>query len=378
MQLMPADGQQIHVQAFHPDGQLAGRLHGVAVNERLWCGTAYRRDDLLEGKTGAGFVVDQHDADQHRILPAGGGDLRGGYAAVRARHQPFTGKTLPLQLTESRRNGGMLHRGGDRVPAAALPGECAAEDGQVVCLGTAGGENDGIRSGAEERSDLPARFLQFPLGGKADGVQLRAGILQPLQALFSDMAPEMLKIDPQIVADPMRNGSVSRIRRDNRYTRDKAMYRENMWISFLRDKKAWDNLPGFYLDISLRGSSYGVGFYHPSPRLMQTLRRMIDETPDDFVQAMSRAEAAGFVCEGDRYARPKKDGLPPLLDALYNRRFIDITRNEPDPAFFSRTDLPDILLAGFRELAPLYHLFAAAAEREMSTRGAEEFTPATK
>ena len=208
--------------------------------------------------------------------------------------------------------------------------------------------------------------------------QLRAGILQPLQALFSDMAPEMLKIDPQIVADPMRNGSVSRIRRDNRYTRDKAMYRENMWISFLRDKKAWDNLPGFYLDISLRGSSYGVGFYHPSPRLMQTLRRMIDETPDDFVQAMARAEAAGFVCEGDRYARPKKDGLPPLLDALYNRRFIDITRNEPDPAFFSRTDLPDILRAGFRELAPLYHLFAAAAEREMSTRGAEEFTPATK
>lgn len=36
--------------------------------------------------------------------------------------------------------------------------------------------------------------------------QLRAGILQPLHALFSDMAPEMLKIDPQIVADPMRNG----------------------------------------------------------------------------------------------------------------------------------------------------------------------------
>ena len=89
--------------------------------------------------------------------------------------------------------------------------------------------------------------------------QLRAGILQPIQALFSDMSPEMLKIYPQIVADTMRNGSVSRIRRDNRYTRDKAMYRENMWISFLRDKKAWDNLPGFYLDISLRGSSYGVG-----------------------------------------------------------------------------------------------------------------------
>ena len=107
--------------------------------------------------------------------------------------------------------------------------------------------------------------------------QLGAGILQPLQALFSDIAPEMLKIDPQIVADPMRNGSVSRIRRDNRYTRDKSMYRENMWICFLRDKKAWDNLPGFYLDISLRGSSYGMGFYHPAPHMLQTMRRMIDE-----------------------------------------------------------------------------------------------------
>lgn len=34
-------------------------------------------------------------------------------------------------------------------------------------------------SGAEERSDLPARFLQFPLGGKADGVQ-RRGVAEAL------------------------------------------------------------------------------------------------------------------------------------------------------------------------------------------------------
>ena len=73
----------------------------------------------------------------------------------------------------------MFHRGGDRVPSGALPGERAAENRQVIRFGTAGGKKDGVRSRAEKRSHLPAGLLQLPFGGKADGMQ-RRGIAKAL------------------------------------------------------------------------------------------------------------------------------------------------------------------------------------------------------
>ena len=44
------------------------------------------------------------------------------------------------------------------------------------------------------------------------------------------MTPEMVKIDPQFVTVPSR--MVSRVRRDTRYTKDKTLYRANMWLFF--------------------------------------------------------------------------------------------------------------------------------------------------
>ncbi|MCI9413772.1 MAG: DUF2461 domain-containing protein [Clostridiales bacterium] len=201
--------------------------------------------------------------------------------------------------------------------------------------------------------------------------EIRSRVLDPLRALVEDLSPTVLKIDPHIVVDPGRNGCVSRIRRDNRYSRDKSLYRENVWVAFMRDKKAWDCIPGFFADFSLKESTYGMGFYASTPALMQMLRRMMDENAAPFLKAAKKALAAGFSISGERYARRKKEGLPPLLDELYNRKNIDFTRTENDPAFFGSTDLPAVLTAGFQALAPFYRLLTEAAERELEERGKE-------
>ena len=48
--------------------------------------------------------------------------------------------------------------------------------------------------------------------------QIKAQVLDPLRSLAEDLAGTMIAIDPRIVTDPNRNGCVSRVRRDNRYT----------------------------------------------------------------------------------------------------------------------------------------------------------------
>ena len=142
-----------------------------------------------------------------------------------------------------------------------------------------------------------------------------------------------------------------------------------MWVGFMRDKKAYECAPGFFVDISLKGSTYGMGFYYTTPRLMQTVRRMIDENPAAWTKALKQAQAAGFVLAGDRYARPKKEGLPPLLDAVYNRKTITMDRFEPDPAFFGTAALVDVLKEAFAALVPLYRLLIAAVERDIEQAG---------
>ena len=140
------------------------------------------------------------------------------------------------------------------------------------------------------------------------------------------------------------------------------MYRETAWIVFERDKKAWVCSPGFFVDISGQGSSWGMGFYQCPPVFLQFLRRRMDENPRPFIRAVERAQAAGFSPMGDRYARPKNPDAPAALDGLYNRKSVDMIREESDMAFFGGPELADTLRRGFAELAPLYHLLMEAIE----------------
>ena len=201
--------------------------------------------------------------------------------------------------------------------------------------------------------------------------RIKAEVLEPLRALVADLTGDVLKIDPQIIVSPTTNNTVSRIRRDNRYSKDKSMYRENVWIAFMRDKKAWDCLPGFFADMSLKESVYGMGFYAATPRLMQTLRLMLEEDPAPFVKALKKAQKAGFTLEGERYARPKKEGLPPLVDELYNRKMWSLEKTTDDPAFFGDGSLVPTLREAFQALAPMYKLIIAGVERELEERDKE-------
>lgn len=200
-------------------------------------------------------------------------------------------------------------------------------------------------------------------------LEIRRQVIEPMRELLAEVAPVVQEIDPEILANPGRNNSISRVRRDNRYSRDKSMYRENMWVVWARDKNVWENAPGFYIDFSLRGAEYGMGFYSAPPRLMKGIREALLAAPDCFLEAAGAAADAGFIVEGDRYARPKLEGLPPLLDDIANRKSLTFLRREPDPAFFGDSLLTGTLKEGFLALAPIYRLllqcsigFSQAAE----------------
>ena len=188
-------------------------------------------------------------------------------------------------------------------------------------------------------------------------------VVQPLRQLVADLTPAMLGVDSLL------GGHVSRVRRDNRFTHDKRMYRENMWIVFMRDKKAWNwCVPAFYLDFSLARAEWGLGFYSATPAIMRALRSRIEADPERAEQAVKSAAKAGFMLGGRPYARPRStEETPELLRPFYDCKSVDLSRCE-SADFVAGEDLPQRLLTGFMALAPMYHLLMEAVEEAIGLR----------
>ena len=193
--------------------------------------------------------------------------------------------------------------------------------------------------------------------------EINKTVVHPLKQLVADMTPAMMAIDS------LMGGSVSRVRRDNRFTHDKCMYRENMWIVFMRDKRAYDwCLPAFYLDFSVARAEWGLGFYSATPAIMRALRRRVEADIPRALAAVQAAVDAGFEPGGRPYAKPRSTAeTPELLRFIYDCRSVDFNRTESSH-FVANTDLPDRLLAGFKALAPIYAILMEAVEEAMGMR----------
>lgn len=180
----------------------------------------------------------------------------------------------------------------------------------------------------------------------------------PLRQLIDALAPHMLKIDPGFDVDP-KGVAVSRIHKDVRFSRDKSPYRVRQWIAFRHRTEDWQTRPTFYMGIGPDGCRYGMGFYQATPAVMKAVRARIQAKPAEFLTAMKAMTKAGFLIQGDAYARPKiPEGLPALAQEWFQRKTVYFIQElEADEAFYS-AGLVSKLKKGFGAAAPLYQFLA--------------------
>src|SRR6185369_3813459 len=74
-------------------------------------------------------------------------------------------------------------------------------------------------------------------------------VRDPALQFIAGFGPRLHKISPHLVADPRPvGGSMFRIYRDTRFSRDKSPYKTHLGIHFFHEKaKAAASVPGFYL-----------------------------------------------------------------------------------------------------------------------------------
>ncbi|NOY07643.1 MAG: DUF2461 domain-containing protein [Spirochaetes bacterium] len=193
----------------------------------------------------------------------------------------------------------------------------------------------------------------------------RECLLDPMRSLVKEMGKSMLTIDPYLVTIPLINKTISRIYRDTRFSKDKSLFKNVMWITFKRPGKDWRDAPAYFFEISPDSYRYGMGFYSASKSTMDRFRKMIDEKPEEFLQAISfYSKQRIFVLEGAKYKKIPDKKKPEIIIDWYRRRNLYLACNrKPDNRLFSRA-LADDLISGFELLAPLYHYL-----RKIKTEG---------
>ena len=155
-------------------------------------------------------------------------------------------------------------------------------------------------------------------------------VREPALEFITDFADPLKKISEHFVADSRTvGGSLFRIQRDTRFSKDKTPYKLNTGMQFRHRAGKDAHAPGFYVHLQPGECFMGVGLWRPETKVAYAIREHIDEEQAGWKKA-SRGKRFTDVFEigGDSLKRPPKgfDEDHPLIDDLKRKDFIASTR----------------------------------------------------
>lgn len=153
-------------------------------------------------------------------------------------------------------------------------------------------------------------------------------VLIPALNYISAMSEPLAKISPQFNAVPKRiGGSLMRIYRDTRFSKDKTPYKTNIGIHFRHRLGKDMHVPGYYVHIAPDEIFVGIGTWHPPSDALLKIREHIIEHPKNWLSARNdKCFREQFVLYGDKLKTAPR-GFPKdhkLIEDLKWKDFIAV------------------------------------------------------
>lgn len=193
--------------------------------------------------------------------------------------------------------------------------------------------------------------------------EIKAKVTVPMRQLAGIVVENLLSVDPLMNSIPTK--MVSRVRRDTRYTKDKRLYRENMWIMFMRPKHEWRGYPCMWFEVTPSGYSLGVGFYGDEPGLLATYRKALRERPAEFIDAVKKCEMTGAMMFKNSYKRPFPD-CPEGLEEYYNLKDIGFMVCFGELEDLESDKIIDITKGIYKAFTPMYKFLLDVSDEYFS------------
>ncbi len=151
-------------------------------------------------------------------------------------------------------------------------------------------------------------------------------IRDPALDFINEVGDRLPKIAPHFVADSRTvGGSLFRIQRDTRFSKDKTPYKPNTGMQFRHAAGKDVHAPGFYVHIQPGENYMGIGLWRPETKVAYRIREHIDQHPAEWKKASRNKRFTDvFTVTGDSLTRPPKgyDEDHPLIEDLKRKDFI--------------------------------------------------------
>jgi len=169
-----------------------------------------------------------------------------------------------------------------------------------------------------------------------------AGYVEPAKAFVAAMGPRLRAIAPEVGFEPRVNGSIFRIHRDVRFSKDKTPYKDHLDLWFwIGERRGWDT-PGFFFRMFHDRLLLGAGMHRFDKSPLDRYRRAVlaDRTGRALAGLCDEVRAAGYSIGGaTRKTVPR--GLDPahpraallLHEGLWAERDVTISDEPRSPAF---------------------------------------------
>ncbi len=181
-------------------------------------------------------------------------------------------------------------------------------------------------------------------------------------ALIEALRPRLAKLRPAFAADPRpTGGSMMRIYRDIRFSKDKSPYKTGLAAHFDIAKQPGEGRPALYLHIGPGRSNLGGGVWRPETATLNRIRNHIVDHPLQWTRATThRSFTSWFELGGESVKRIPQgfDAGHPLADDLRRKDFI--FGAELDDRDLTSPALPDLLLHRYERAMPMMRFLADA------------------
>ena len=147
-------------------------------------------------------------------------------------------------------------------------------------------------------------------------------------------------IAPHFTAIPKRmGGSLMRVYRDTRFSKNKTPYKTNIGIQFRHEMAKDVHAPGYYVHIDPAGVFLGVGMWRPESGALASIRQRIADKPKEWSRIRSDSKfRQQFKLGGESLTRPPRgfDKEHPMIEDIKRKDFIAVKNMNLDDALHAR------------------------------------------
>jgi uncharacterized protein (TIGR02453 family) len=181
--------------------------------------------------------------------------------------------------------------------------------------------------------------------------------LAPAVAFAEALGPKLRKIDPDVTVEPRVNGSIMRINRDIRFSKDKSPYKDHldMWF-WTGDRKGWD-ASGFFFRLRPDGLLLGAGMHGFMPEMLPRYRAAVLDARKGAALAatVAKLRKAGYDVGSESYKKvPAGVGADHPRAALLRHGGLHAGWEGKLPAALGTPKIVDFVAKHYAAVAPIH------------------------